>query len=140
MLTKFFRHAPTALVSMHSLLWVIVVTAWLFAWRVEPAPSGPPYNSAKRLISRIDCVGSPMLDPLSFSLAHEVTRRFGTSLGLNFAIFFAVLILLVGTMQWLAVGWLMRWVAEKYGQTIASFVCIGVAIGISLAFVSWAFS
>jgi uncharacterized membrane protein YidH (DUF202 family) len=81
-----------------------------------------------------------MLDPLSFSLAHEVTRRFGTSLGLNFAIFFAVLILLVGTMQWLAVGWLMRWVAEKYGQTIASFVCIGIAIGISLAFVSWAFS
>jgi uncharacterized membrane protein YidH (DUF202 family) len=81
-----------------------------------------------------------MLDPLSFNLAQEVTKRFGTNLGLNFAVCFGVLILLVGTLQWLAVGCLMRWVAEKYGQTIASLVCIGVAIGISLAFVSWAFS
>jgi hypothetical protein len=116
------------------------MVVWILAWRVEPVPGGPPFNFAKEFIGRIDCVGSALVELLSVKLALAVTKYLGTDLGLNYTIFFGVLIFLVGTLQWFTLGWLTRRVADKYGKKYAAFLCFGLAIGVSLAFFLWAFS
>jgi len=63
---------------------------------------GTSFNFAKEFIGRIDCVGSALVDVLSVKLAFVVTKYLRTDLGLNYTIFFGVLILLVGTLQWFA--------------------------------------
>ena len=115
------------------------MVVWMFAWRVEPVPWGPPFGFAKQFIDRIDCVGSAIVELLSFNLAREVTKHFCTNLGLNYTIFYGVLTLVVGTLQWYAIGKATKWVAEKYGKTYGALLCSGLGIGVLLAFVSWAF-
>jgi hypothetical protein len=140
MVSRFVRRADAVLATTHVLLWMVVMVVWFFAWRVEPAPMGPPFNFAKRFISRIDILVSSPLDALSVSLAMMTARWFGTDLGLTFAVLFGCLILLAGTLQWFLIGRLVQWVAVKYGQTGALVLSAGVACCLSLAFVSWAMS
>jgi hypothetical protein len=140
MSNRILRHAPTLFVTMHCFLWGAVMVVWILAWRVEPVPGGPPFNFAKKFIGRIDCVGSGLVEVLSVKLALAVAKYLGTDLGLSYAIFFGVLILLAGTFQWFALGWLTRRLADKYGKKYATFLCFGLATGVSLAFFLWAFS
>ena len=140
MVSRFVRRATTVLVTMHSLLWAVVMVVWVFAWRVEPAPMGPPFNFAKRFLSRIDMLVSSPLDALSVTVALKSAKWFGTDLGLTYAVLFGCLILLAGTLQWFLIGRLVQWVAAKYGQTGVVVLSSGVACCISLAFVSWAMS
>lgn len=104
MVSRFLRRADAVLAAMHALLWTVVMIVWFFAWRVEPAPMGPPFNFAKRFISRIDILVSGPLDSLSVSLALKMSKWFHTDLGLTFAVLFGCLILLAGTLQWLLLG------------------------------------
>jgi len=140
MANRLLRRAPTLFVSLHCVLWGIVMLVWVFAWRVEPAPRWPRFNFAKQFIDRIDCVGSAIAQVLSLNLGREVTKRFGNDLGLNFTVLYGILILLAGTLQWFALGRLTRWVTDEYGEIYAALLCLGLTAGILLAFISWAFS
>lgn len=140
MLNRFVRRADAVLATMHVLLWTIVMIVWLFAWRVEPAPMGRPFNLAKQFISRIDILVSSQLDDLSVNLAMKTAKWFGTDLGLTYTVLFGCLILLAGTLQWFLIGRLVQWVAAKYGRTRALVLGTAVVCCISLAFVLWAMS
>jgi hypothetical protein len=140
MFHRIVQYADKAMVTMHFLLCMLVMVVWLFAWRVEPAPMGPPFNFAKRFISRVDILVSRPLDAISMSLATRTAKWFGTDLGLTFTVLFGILILLAGTLQWFLVGRFVRWTALKYGQRTAILLTIGLGCCIGLAFITWAMS
>ena len=56
MFRKFINRADRILALVHGILWAVVMVVWSFAWRAEPGPMGPPFNFAKRFLSRIDGV------------------------------------------------------------------------------------
>jgi len=140
MVSRFVRRAPAVFLIIHGMLWAVVVVVWSFAWRVEPAPMGPPFNFAKRFISRIDVFVSSPLDGLSVSVAVRAAKSFGADVGLVYAILFGCLILVCGSVQWFLIGRFVQWVGIKYGQGRALVLSGGVACGVSLAFVSWVMS
>ena len=140
MFRKFVKHADKALMTMHALVWVLVMGVWVAAWRVEPAPMGPPFNFAKRFISRVDVLVASPLDALSVGLALRTAKWFGTDLGLTYSVLFGGLILLAGTLQWFLLGRLIQWIALKYGQTSAIVLSAGIFCCIALALISWAMS
>jgi len=140
MFRRFLQHADKALTTAHVLLWVVVMVVWVLTWRVEPAPMGPPFNFAKRFISRVDLLVSSPLDAVSVRLAIGTAKWFGTGLGLTYAVLFGSLILLVGSLQWFLIGRLVQWNALKYGQTSAILLSAGVGCCIALAFIAWAMS
>ena len=140
MSNRILRHAPTLFATIHCFLWGTVMVVWILAWRVEPGPWGPPFNFAKEFIGRVDCLGAALVEVLSVKFALAATKYLRTDVGLIYTIFFGVLILLVGTLQWFALGWLTRRVAAKYGKKYSAFLCFGLAIGVSFAFFLWAYS
>lgn len=137
MINRFVQHADRALLIIHSVFWIAVTIVWVFAWRVEPAPMGPPYGFARVFISRIDALVSPQMETLSVNLAMSLSRHGLPNIGLTFAILFGVLILLGGSLQWLLIGRLIRWIAAKYGQTSSILFSAGIFCWIALAFISW---
>jgi hypothetical protein len=119
MVSRLVSRATTALVAMHSLVWAVVVVVWFFAWRVEPAPMGPPFDFAKRFLSRIDMLVSSPLDAVSVTAALRTAKWLGTDLGLTYAVLFGCLILLAGTLQWFLLGKLVQRVMARSGRTPA---------------------
>lgn len=140
MFRNFLRRADRSFVVLHGLLWLVVITVWTFAWRVEPGPMGPPFNFAKRFLSRIDGIVSGSIDAVSVSLAKLTSSWFGFDLGLTFTLIFACLILAGGTLQWFLIGRLLQWVGTRYGQLGASIVTLGIAMCVTFAGISWAMS
>jgi hypothetical protein len=140
MFPRFVQHADKALMSMHAFLWTAVMIVWVFAWRVEPAPMGPPFGFAKQFISRVDALVSPQIEELSVSLATWMAKWPIKNLGLTYAILFGVLILLAGTLQWFLLGRFVRWIALKYGQWSAILLTAGLGCCIAIAFITWAMS
>ena len=131
MVSRFVRRATAVLVAMHSLAWAVVMVVWFFAWRVEPAPMGPPFNFAKRFLSRIDMLVSSPLDAVSVTAALKTAKWFGADLGLTYAILFGCLILLAGTLQWFLLGKFVQWVMVRSGRVpaIAIFRLYGLGVG-----------
>jgi hypothetical protein len=117
MFRRFVQHADKALMAMHAFLWAAVMIVWVFAWRAEPAPMGPSFNSAKQFISRVDVLVSPQIEGLTVSLATRMAKWPVKDLGLAYTVLFGCLILLAGTMQWFLVGRLISWVAVD-GQDV----------------------
>jgi tetrahydromethanopterin S-methyltransferase subunit G len=140
MISRFLKHADTALMATHAFLWMAVTIVWVFAWRVESAPMGPPFGFARQFIGRVDVLVSPQIEELSVSLAIRIAKWSGKDLGLIYAVLFGCLILLAGTLQWFLIGRLIQWIASKYGQTSAILFSTGVGCCIALAFISWAMS
>jgi hypothetical protein len=140
MVSKFIGRAVTVFVTMHTVLWAVVMVVWYFAWRVEPAPMGPLFNFSKGFLSRIDTLAASPLDAFSVSAALNIAKRFGADLGLTYAILFGCFVLLAGTSQWYLIARLVQWVAARFGQSTAVCLSGGIACGVSLAFVSWAMS
>lgn len=126
--------------AMHAFLWAAVMIVWVFAWRAEPAPMGPSFNSAKQFISRVDVLVSPQIEGLTVSLTTRMAKWPVKDLGFAYTVLFGCLILLAGTIQWFLVGRLISWVALKYSQASAILLSAGVGCCIALAFILWATS
>jgi hypothetical protein len=140
MFNRFVQNADKVLIALHTFVWTAVMVVWVFAWRNAPGPMGPPYSFAKQFISRVDVLIAPQMDALSVRLAMN-TAKFGKAdIGLTFTIIFGCMILLGGTLQWLLVGHLLRWIAAKYGKTSSILFSACVASWIIVAFISWAMS
>jgi hypothetical protein len=140
MFRKFVDRADRVLALAHCALWVVVMVVWSFAWRGEPGPMGPPFNFAKRFLSRIDGVVSGSIDAVSVPLAKAGESSWSGDVGVWYTIIFAGLMLVCGTIQWFLIGRLLQLVSAKYGQPHAVFLAGCLAVCFVLAGISWAMS
>lgn len=140
MFRKFVGQADRALALAHCVLWAVVMIVWSFAWRVTPGPMGPPFNFAKRFLSRIDGVFSGSVDAVSVPLAKAGQSSLGGDVGLWYTIIFAGLMLVAGTLQWYLTGRLLQLISSKYGQPSAAILTSCLAVCVALVCVSWAMS
>ena len=140
MFRKFLGQADRLLAVAHSVLWMAVMIVWSFAWRVSHGPMGPPFNFAKRFLSRIDGVVSGSIDAISVPIAKAGESGLGGDVGLWYTVIFAGLMLGGGTIQWYLTGRLLQVVNSKLGQPSAAILTVSLAGCVTFAGVSWAMS
>lgn len=101
---------------------------------------GPPFNFAKRFLSRVDGVVSGSIDAVSVPLEKAGESSLGGDVGLWYTMIFAGLMLVGGTIQWFLIGRLLQLVSAKYGQPGAVILASCLAVCFVLAGISWAMS
>jgi hypothetical protein len=116
---KLIRRVVQLLVALHLFAWLAGAVTWTMAWREGRGPSGPLYNSAKDFIGSLDILVQCNVDQVSMKTAQNAATWFSMDLGALYAITFACLILLGGTLQWFLLGRLVQWVATRKGRAAA---------------------
>lgn len=140
MFRRIVDRADRLFVIAHSVVWTVVMIVWSLAWRESHGPWWPQFNFAKRFLSRVDGAVSGSIDAVSVPLARVGGSAFGGDFGLWYAIIFAGLMLLGGSIQWFLIGRLLRFVGSKYGGVAAAILACCLMISVALAGVSWAMS
>ena len=116
---KLIRRVAQLLVALHLFAWFAGAVTWTMDWREGGGPSGPGYNSAKDFIGSLDILVQCNVDHVSMKTAQNAATWLSMDLGAWYAVTFAFLILLAGTLQWFLLGRLVQWVALRKGSVLA---------------------
>jgi hypothetical protein len=133
---RLILHAPVLFASTHIVLWSTVVVVWVVAWQVQPEPMGPQFRFAQQFIKDIDIAVYSLVATLSVNLAQTAHGTVGAALGFAYALVFACLILIAGTLQWFIIGWLIRWLNAKY-QFLSLFAMIALVCWVVISLLTW---
>ena len=137
MFRKLLLHADRSFVAVHALAWSCVMVAWIFSWRVEPAPVGPLFNFAKRFIGHIDLLVYFLTDKLALAVAVRSKGWVGADSRLVFTVAFACMILVSGTLQWYLLGRIIRWALMSHGQILAAILATVLLGWVGIQMVLW---
>ena len=136
MSNRFLKVAPKIFLLAHAGVWSLVVTVWATTWDPYWENSGPVFNNARRCLGQVDALIDAVAERLAITIALSLNGMDGRNAAF-FVIALAAATLVLGSVQWLALGKAAQAIG-RYNEVGGACLVTGLVGWILLPLIHWA--